>query len=263
MPMEERGGSDNHGRSAPRQLRQMVGWLALTPLHVQGQPPNAPSWSFCLFPHELLVSDVPYTCQPASTCASIVIHPGDRLVANQGMLGLRLDEIRQDANVSQQSSFGFTCSPDSFVPGSTPVTERKTDQHYGGGGSLHRPSPQRSPFRGVRPGILLAQISASDDAMLNSLFWIGANYHRPVDLPDTTGLSWREGILRCLESVRPQSRTSPPTSAQRSSLPASALRSCPQAANMASGIFIIDMELPLEFDAPILSLISAGPIQHP
>lgn len=56
--------SDNHGRSAPRQLRQMVGWSALTPLHVQGQPPNTPSWSFCLFPHELLVSDVPYTCQP-------------------------------------------------------------------------------------------------------------------------------------------------------------------------------------------------------
>ncbi|KAL0153336.1 hypothetical protein M9458_051374, partial [Cirrhinus mrigala] len=26
----------------------------------------------------------------------------------------------------------------------------------------------------------------------------------------TTELSWREGILRCLESVQPQSRTSPP-----------------------------------------------------
>ncbi|KAL0159579.1 hypothetical protein M9458_043304, partial [Cirrhinus mrigala] len=48
-----------------------------------------------------------------------------------------------------------------------------------------------------------------DNATINSLFWIGANYSRPVDLPDTTGLSWREGIHRCLESVRPQSRTSP------------------------------------------------------
>lgn len=56
--------SDNHGRSAPRQLRQMVGWSALTPFHVQGQPPNTPSWSFCLFPHELLVSDVLCMCQP-------------------------------------------------------------------------------------------------------------------------------------------------------------------------------------------------------
>ncbi|XP_058601096.1 mucin-7-like [Onychostoma macrolepis] len=53
---------------------------------------------------------------------------------------------------------------------------------------------------------------ALDDATMNSLFWIGANYDRPVDLPDTTGLSWREGILRCLESVRPRSRTSPPSS---------------------------------------------------
>ncbi|KAL0154679.1 hypothetical protein M9458_048942, partial [Cirrhinus mrigala] len=53
-------------------------------------------------------------------------------------------------------------------------------------------------------------MSGQDDAAINSLFWIGANYKRPVDLPDTTGLSWRKGILRCLESVRPQSRTSPP-----------------------------------------------------
>ncbi|KAI2658485.1 Opioid growth factor receptor [Labeo rohita] len=56
----------------------------------------------------------------------------------------------------------------------------------------------------------LAMMSGLDDSTINSLFWIGANYSRPVDLPDTTGLSWREGILRCLESVRPQSRTSPP-----------------------------------------------------
>ncbi|KAI2662474.1 Zinc metalloprotease ZmpB [Labeo rohita] len=55
----------------------------------------------------------------------------------------------------------------------------------------------------------LAMMSGLDDATINSLFWIEANYNRPVDLPDTTRLSWREGILRCLESVRPQSRTSP------------------------------------------------------
>ncbi|KAI2657357.1 DNA-directed RNA polymerase II subunit RPB1 [Labeo rohita] len=53
-------------------------------------------------------------------------------------------------------------------------------------------------------------MSVLDDATINSLFWIGANYNCPVDLPDTTGLSRREGILWCLESVRPQSRTSPP-----------------------------------------------------
>ncbi len=58
----------------------------------------------------------------------------------------------------------------------------------------------------------LAVCTALDDAKLNSLFWIGANYHSPMDLPDTTGLSWREGILRCLESVQLWSRTSLPSS---------------------------------------------------
>ncbi len=36
-----------------------------------------------------------------------------------------------------------------------------------------------------------------DDATINTLFLLGASYHRPVDLPDTTGLSWREGVFRC------------------------------------------------------------------
>ncbi|ROI49016.1 hypothetical protein DPX16_7171 [Anabarilius grahami] len=48
-----------------------------------------------------------------------------------------------------------------------------------------------------------------DDQTLKSWFWIGANYHRPVDLPDTSGLSWMEFIIRCLESVRPRSRAQP------------------------------------------------------
>ncbi len=56
----------------------------------------------------------------------------------------------------------------------------------------------------------LAVWTGLNDAALNSLSWIGANYHRPVDLPDITGLSWRQGILWCLESVQPRSKTSPP-----------------------------------------------------
>ncbi len=59
----------------------------------------------------------------------------------------------------------------------------------------------------------LAAATALDDATILSLFWHGANAHRPVDLPDTTGLKWREGILRCLESVRARARTSLPSSA--------------------------------------------------
>jgi len=35
---------------------------------------------------------------------------------------------------------------------------------------------------------------------LKSLFWIGANYHHPADLTGTSGLGWREAVIRCLES---------------------------------------------------------------
>ncbi len=61
--------------------------------------------------------------------------------------------------------------------------------------------------------------TAWDDATLNKLFWLGANHHRPVDLPDTTGLSWREGVFRCLASVRARARTSPPLFAAPASPP--------------------------------------------
>lgn len=40
------------------------------------------------------------------------------------------------------------------------------------------------------------------DEMLKSLFKIGANCHRPIDLPDTTRLNLREAIVRCLESIQ-------------------------------------------------------------
>ncbi len=42
----------------------------------------------------------------------------------------------------------------------------------------------------------------------SSSFRLGACYHHPTDLPDTTGLSWREGIFRFLGSVRARVRTS-------------------------------------------------------
>ncbi len=83
----------------------------------------------------------------------------------------------------------------------------------------------------------LAAATALDDATILSLFWHGANAHRPVDLPDTTGLKWREGILRCLESVRARARTSLPSSAAPPSPPTRpAALPCLPAKNMASPI---------------------------
>ncbi len=64
----------------------------------------------------------------------------------------------------------------------------------------------------------LAAATAWEDATLNKLFWLGANHHRPVDLPDTTGLTWREGIFRCLGSVRARARTSLPLENMASSM---------------------------------------------
>lgn len=36
---------------------------------------------------------------------------------------------------------------------------------------------------------------------LKSLYWIGVNYQHQVDLPDTQGLSLRDVVIKCLESV--------------------------------------------------------------
>ncbi len=68
----------------------------------------------------------------------------------------------------------------------------------------------------------LATVMAFDDATILSLFWHGANFHRPVDLQDTTGLGWREGILLFLVSVLPRARTRPLSSVALPCPPATA-----------------------------------------
>ncbi len=83
----------------------------------------------------------------------------------------------------------------------------------------------------------IAAATALHDVTILSLFWHRANFHHPVDLPDTKGLCWREGILRCLESVRARARTSLPSSAAPPSPPARpAALLCQPAKNMASQI---------------------------
>ncbi|XDV30848.1 hypothetical protein PO909_033682 [Leuciscus waleckii] len=65
----------------------------------------------------------------------------------------------------------------------------------------------------------LAATAPFDDETLKSIFWIGAYYYHPVDLPDTTGLGWREAIIRCLESVYPRSRLQPESRPAETTLP--------------------------------------------
>lgn len=48
----------------------------------------------------------------------------------------------------------------------------------------------------------LAIPSPYDDETLKSLFWIGVNFHHPVDLPDTTGLIF-EGSHHPVSGERP------------------------------------------------------------
>ncbi len=55
----------------------------------------------------------------------------------------------------------------------------------------------------------LAAVTELHDAAILHLFRLGANYQRPMDLPDTTGLCWREGIYRCLGSYRSRVEPSP------------------------------------------------------
>ncbi|XDV36849.1 hypothetical protein PO909_006565 [Leuciscus waleckii] len=70
---------------------------------------------------------------------------------------------------------------------------------------------QESPnlFSFVKNFMCLTATSALDVETLRTLFWIGAAFHHHSDLPDTTGLDWKETVNRCLESVAPRSRTLP------------------------------------------------------
>ncbi|ROI15644.1 hypothetical protein DPX16_20182 [Anabarilius grahami] len=52
-------------------------------------------------------------------------------------------------------------------------------------------------------------LSELEDEELRKMYWIGASYYGPSELPDTTGLNWKEAMLKCVEFKRPRSRTLP------------------------------------------------------
>lgn len=42
-----------------------------------------------------------------------------------------------------------------------------------------------------------------DDKTLKSLYWVGANYYNPLDLPEISKGTWREPLLKCMECTYP------------------------------------------------------------
>lgn len=57
----------------------------------------------------------------------------------------------------------------------------------------------------TRELLWLAIASSLDNETLKTLFQIRVTFNNHIDLPDTTGLNWRENVIRCLESVVPNS----------------------------------------------------------
>ncbi len=98
----------------------------------------------------------------------------------------------------------------------------------------------------------LAAVSELHDAAILLLFQLGANYQRPMDLPDTTGMCWREGIYQCPTRVR-AARAPTRVRAVKAPTRVSASRAPPR---------VGPVQLTFASAGPVqLTLASAGPVQ--
>ncbi len=86
----------------------------------------------------------------------------------------------------------------------------------------------REPLDFVRAFVPLALASSLEGETLRTLFRLGITYHQPLELPDTSNLTWQETVLKCLESL--QSRVGVPSAAMMVPPPEATMMIPPSAA---------------------------------
>ncbi len=63
-------------------------------------------------------------------------------------------------------------------------------------------SPELAWFHELHTAVLSSHhLFPTHKNMIKSLYWIRVCYQHQVDLSDTQGLSWRDAVIKCLESV--------------------------------------------------------------
>ncbi len=88
----------------------------------------------------------------------------------------------------------------------------------------------REPLDYVRAFVPLALASSLEGETLRTLFQLGITFHQPLELAETSNLTWQETIFRCLESLR--SRVGVPSAAMMVPSPEATMMDPPSAAMM-------------------------------